>query len=82
PHPGDCEASRRHRSKWRIEEKTPYQNQRIEEVSDRLKREPTSFVEFHSMLVRTEIFEEIGMLDERFCCTKEYIDFCMNVTSA
>ncbi|MEM7591406.1 MAG: glycosyltransferase [Cyanobacteria bacterium P01_A01_bin.83] len=75
PHPSDC-------SRWQIEEKTPYQNQRIEEVSDRLKREPTGFVEFHSMLVRTEIFEEVGMLDERFCCTKEYLDFCMSVTMA
>ena len=66
--------------KWVIEEKTPYQNQRVAAVSDRLKREPTGFVEFHSMLVRTEIFEQIGMLDEGFSCTKEYLDFAMSVT--
>jgi GT2 family glycosyltransferase len=75
PHPSD-----RHR--WQIEEKTPYQNQRIEEVGDRLKREPTGFVEFHSMLVRTEIFERIGLLDEKFACTKEYLDFAMSVVRA
>ncbi|HHP7230851.1 MAG TPA: glycosyltransferase family 2 protein [Xenococcaceae cyanobacterium] len=70
------------RPKWRIEEKTPYQNQRIEAVSDRLKREPTGFVEFHSMLVRTEIFDRIGLLDEKFACTKEYLDFAMSVVRA
>ena len=75
PHPSD-------RSGWEIEEKTPYQNQRIEEVGDRIKREPTGFVEFHSMLVRTEIFERIGLLDEKFACTKEYLDFAMSVVRA
>ena len=87
PRPSDCgceaspkdSASRRHRPGWQIEEKTPYQNRRIEEVSDRLKREPTGFVEFHSMLVRTEIFDRIGLLDEKFACTKEYLDFAMSV---
>ncbi|MBE9045234.1 glycosyltransferase [Pleurocapsales cyanobacterium LEGE 10410] len=70
------------RSRWLLEEKTPYQNQRIDAVCDRLKRATTGFVEFHSMLVRTEIFKEIGILDEKFCCTKEYLDFCMSVTRA
>ncbi|VEP11476.1 Glycosyl transferase, group 2 family protein [Hyella patelloides LEGE 07179] len=75
PHPSD-------RDRWQINEKTPYQNQRVEVVRDRLHREPTGFVEFHAMLVRTEIFEQIGMLDEEFPCTKEYLDFCMSVTRA
>jgi GT2 family glycosyltransferase len=34
------------------------------------------------MLVRTEIFEEIGLLDEGLLSTREHIDFCMTVTSA
>ncbi len=72
-HPSD-------RSGWLLDEQTPYQNQPVAAVRDRLKREPKGFVEFHSMLVRTEIFEQIGMLDEGFCCTKEYLDFCMSVT--
>ena len=71
-----------HRSEWLLEEKTPYQNQRVNAVRDRLKRKTTGFVEFHSMLVRTKIFQQIGMLDEKFCCTKEYLDFCMSVTRA
>lgn len=68
--------------KWKVNEKTYFQNRRIEEVSDRLKREPTGFVEFHAMLVQTHLFEQIGYLDEGFSCTKEYIDFCMAVTRA
>ncbi len=68
--------------KWRINEKTFYQNRPIAEVRDRLKRQPTGFVEFHSMLVRTAIFDQIGLLDEGFSCTKEYLDFCMLVAQA
>ncbi|NJR38131.1 MAG: glycosyltransferase [Leptolyngbyaceae cyanobacterium CSU_1_4] len=68
--------------KWQINEKTYYQNRKVEEVQQHLKRETTGFVEFHSMLVRTEIFEKIGELDEGFSCTKEYLDFCMLVAQA
>ena len=67
---------------WCIQEKTPYQNQPLAEVRDRLSRQPTGFVEFHAMLVHTAIFERIGPLDEGFSCTKEYLDFCMSVTRA
>jgi hypothetical protein len=68
--------------KWQVHEKTYYQNRKVLEVLDRLKRQPIGFVEFHAMLVRTEIFARIGMLDEGFSCTKEYLDFCMTVTQA
>lgn len=70
------------KGKWLINEKTPYQNQRLVDVNDKFKRQPTGFIEFHSMLVRREIFEKIGMLDEGFCCTKEYLDFAMSVNKA
>lgn len=67
---------------WKIQERTPYQNQPLAEVRDQLDRQPTGFVEFHAMLVRTAIFDRIGPLDEGFSCTKEYLDFCMMVTRA
>ncbi|WP_299486995.1 glycosyltransferase [Acaryochloris sp. IP29b_bin.137] len=67
---------------WKIQERTPYQNQPLAEVRDQLRRQPTGFVEFHAMLVRTAIFDRIGSLDEGFSCTKEYLDFCMMVTRA
>ncbi|NJP12372.1 MAG: glycosyltransferase [Leptolyngbyaceae cyanobacterium RU_5_1] len=65
--------------KWQIHEKTYFQNCQVADVRDRLKRQPTGFVEFHSMLVHTQLFEQIGKLDEGFSCTKEYLDFCMTV---
>ncbi len=67
---------------WKIQECTPYQNQPLATVRDQIDRQPTSFVEFHAMLVRTAIFDRIGPLDEGFSCTKEYLDFCMMVTRA
>jgi GT2 family glycosyltransferase len=68
--------------KWQINEKTYFQNRPVEAVRDQLKRQPTGFVEFHAMLVRTEMFNQIGLLDEGFSCTKEYLDFCMTVVRA
>lgn len=68
--------------KWQINEKTYFQNRRVEEVCEHLKRQTTGFVEFHAMLVCTEIFAQIGVLDEGFSCTKEYLDFCMSVVRA
>lgn len=70
------------KGKWRVQEKTPHQNRPLSEVRDQLKRQPIGFVEFHSMLVRTELFQRVGLLDEEFSCTKEYLDFCMTVTQA
>jgi GT2 family glycosyltransferase len=67
---------------WRIREKTPFQNQALAEVQEHLHRQPTGFVEFHAMLVQMDIFDRIGLLDEGFSCTKEYLDFCMTVTRA
>ena len=66
--------------KWTIEEKTYFQNQPIADVKEQLQRQPVGFIEFHAMLARTHLFNQLGLLDEGFCCTKEYLDFCMSVT--
>ncbi len=68
--------------KWHIREKIYRQGQRLSEVCDKLKCQPTGFVEFHCVLVRTELFKQVGLLDEGFLCTKEYLDLCMTVTKA
>ena len=68
--------------KWHIREKIYRQGQRLSEVGDELKRQPTGFVEFHCVLVRTELFQQVGLLDEGFLCTKEYLDLCMTVAKA
>jgi GT2 family glycosyltransferase len=70
------------KGKWQVFEKTYFQNRKVDEVRDRLHRQPTGFVEFHSVLVKMEIFEQFGPLDEGFSCTKEYLDFCMMIARA
>jgi GT2 family glycosyltransferase len=39
----------------------------------------TELAEFHCMLVRTHIFDQVGELDEGLLNTREHIDFCMQV---
>ncbi|MGF1568666.1 MAG: glycosyltransferase family 2 protein [Nodosilinea sp.] len=67
---------------WHIHEKTYGQNRSVEDMKDQLYRQPTGFVEFHSMLVQMEFFSQHGLLDEGFCCTKEYLDFALHVRRA
>lgn len=59
-----------------------YRGRRLKEVQSKLEREPTELAEFHCMMVRTEIFDKIGLLDEAIMNTKEHADFCMSVTQA
>jgi GT2 family glycosyltransferase len=54
----------------------------VAEVPEKLRRKQTDYVEFHCMLVRTEIFEQTGLLDEGMLATREHIDFCFMVTEA
>ena len=63
----------------RLREKMYKQGQRVVDVRPQLQRQPTELAEFHCVLVRTEIFERIGRLDEAFFNTKEHLDFCMSV---
>ena len=55
---------------------------RVSEVRESLVRGPTEEVEFHCMLVRTEVFERFGPLDEGLLNTQEHTDLCMNVREA
>jgi GT2 family glycosyltransferase len=48
----------------------------------RLKREPCELVEFHCMLVRSEVFEKLGPLDEALLSTPEHLDLCLAVREA
>lgn len=63
----------------RIVEKIYKQGRKVAEVLPQLQRHQTGLAEFHCMIVRTEIFERIGMLDEAILNTKEHVDFCMAV---
>ena len=66
----------------RLREKMYRQGQPVEKVRDQLCRSETELAEFHCVLVRTDVFERVGTLDEAFLNTKEHLDFCMNVRQA
>lgn len=66
----------------RILEKIYRQGRQIEDIRDELYRKPTGLAEFHCMMVRTAIFEQIGLLDAQLLNTKEHVDLCIQVAQA
>jgi GT2 family glycosyltransferase len=54
---------------------------RLEEVGA-LPKQRTGIIEFHCMLVNTECFEHLGLLDEQLLTMYEHIDLCMAVQAA
>ncbi len=66
----------------RLREKMYLQGKKVEQVLPKLRRCPIELAEFHCVLVRRNIFDKIGYLDENFFNTKEHLDFCMTVTEA
>ncbi|MBW4642634.1 MAG: glycosyltransferase [Goleter apudmare HA4340-LM2] len=68
--------------KRRVHEKHYFVNRKVADVSEQLQRRQCEFAEFHCMLVRTEIFSKIGLLDEKLLSTREHIDFCLTVAMA
>ncbi|MEO0683913.1 MAG: glycosyltransferase family 2 protein, partial [Cyanobacteria bacterium J06649_11] len=68
--------------KRKVHEVHYFVNRKVADVKEELHRKKCEFAEFHCMLVRTQIFEKIGLLDEGFLSTREHIDFCMTVNNA
>ncbi len=66
----------------RLREKMYKQGHQVAEVRSKMSRSQTELCEFHCMLVRTEIFQQVGCFDEAFLNTKEHLDFCMGVIQA
>ncbi|MEM9782466.1 MAG: glycosyltransferase [Pseudomonadota bacterium] len=64
-------------SERRIDEEHVLQGKMVSEVS--LERGETHCCEFHCALVRRDVLDAIGGLDEGLLATKEHIDFCMTV---
>lgn len=51
-------------------------------VRHKLQRSETELVEFHCALIRREVFERLGHLDEQFMSTADHIDLCLSVRDA
>ena len=61
------------------------QNHHLEQLDDlqgKLSRADTGTCEFHCVLVRRDIFDTIGPLDERLKASKEHLDLSLNVHQA
>ncbi|MBW4477370.1 MAG: glycosyltransferase [Tolypothrix brevis GSE-NOS-MK-07-07A] len=69
-------------TRYKIIEKIYKQGRMVEDILPQLQRQKTGLAEFHCMIVRTEIFKQIGVLDEGLMNTKEHVDLCMLVTEA
>ena len=54
----------------------------VAEVTKEIRRVQCDYVEFHCMLVRADVFERVGLLDEGMLSTREHIDFCLTVGKA
>ncbi len=65
-----------------IHQKVGFANELISNVSSSLKRYQCNCVEFHCVLIRTNIFQKTGFLDEKLLNTREHIDFCLMVSQA
>jgi len=66
----------------RMREKMYKQGHTTTKMRSQMQRSQTELCEYHCMLVRMDIFAELGYLDEEMLNTKEHIDFCMQVMDA
>lgn len=63
----------------RLREKMLKQGKPVEEVLPTLHRTQTELAEFHCVLIRWSVIDQLGALDEGMLNTKEHLDFCMSV---
>ncbi len=68
--------------KRKVHEVHYFVNRKVVDVKEQLQRQKCEFAEFHCMLLRSNIFEKIGLLDEGLLSTREHIDFCLTVNNA
>lgn len=63
-------------------EKHVFCKRRVASVKEKLQRQETELIEFHCVLVRNDVFEKLGLLDEKFLSSGEHIDFCLGIREA
>lgn len=54
----------------------------LDEIRPRLRREPTEQIEFHCALVRRDVFDRLGPLDEKLFSAAEHTDLCLLTRAA
>lgn len=63
-------------------EKHRFAGKCLTDVPVRLQRDLCEVIEFHTALVRTDVFERLGPLDEKLLNTREHVDLCLSVRKA
>lgn len=69
-------------AKRKVRQKHYFANRPVAEVKDQLQRRECEFAKFHCLLAIRDLFDEIGLLDEKLLSTEEHIDFSLRVTHA
>lgn len=65
-----------------IRQSNPLADRRVADVQAELRRQRCDYVEFHCLLARRNVFDQVGPLDEQLLSTREHIDFCLSVAKA
>ena len=66
-------------AKRKVRQKHCLANCPVAEVKDQLQRRECELAKFHCLLVRRDIFDAIGLLDEKLLGTREHLDFSLTV---
>ncbi len=66
----------------RLHERHRFGNTPVSRVRAQLIRQPIDLVEFHCMLVRRDVFDHLGPLDEGLISFLDHNDFCLGVVNA
>lgn len=66
----------------RLHERHHFSYVPVSRVRSQLVRRPMDLVEFHCMLVRMDVFERLGPLDEKLISFFDHVDFCLQVGQA
>ena len=65
------------RSVRRISQVTHLSGERVSKLGAELDPFKCDYVEFHTVLVRRALFDQIGELDEKLLSTREHVDLCL-----
>ncbi len=65
-----------------LEEWHRHADRQPEEILAELKREPTGYLEYHCMLVRTALAKTAALFDDRIVCVHEHIDAALTARKA
>jgi GT2 family glycosyltransferase len=69
-------------SQRHLKEAMHHAGRKPDDIRSDLRRQRTEYAEFHCLLVRTDIFRQVGPFDEQLLNTREHIDFCLLVAQA